>query len=180
VLSNVGLFYEPRRPPLSPDVMLSLRTPPLSDMSLRENRSYFVWVVGKVPDVIIEVVSDRTGGEGTYKLRQYAGMAVPYYVIYDPQVYLRQGVLRAFELNGRDYQPTSASWFARVGLGLVLWQGSYEGVEDTWLRWCDEHGQVIPTGRERSDEARQQAERERQRAERLAAQLRALGIDPSA
>ena len=79
-----------------------------------------------------------------------------------------------------------------VGLGIMLWQGVYEGVLQTWLRWCDRDGVVIPTGaeraaheRQRSEEAEQrvataiqQAEQERQRAERLAAQLRTLGIEP--
>jgi Uma2 family endonuclease len=207
-LSNVGLFYARGRRPLVPDAMLSLRTPPLGDMRLRENRSYFVWIVGKVPEVVIEIVSDRSGGEATYKLREYAAMGVLYYIIYDPQEYLGQGVLRAFALREGSYEPIDCSWLPAVGLGLILWRGAYEGVEETWLRWCDQDGQVIATGRERSEQERQQAEearrqaeeaqrqaeeaqrqteeahrqaeQERQRAERLAAQLRALGIDPSA
>jgi hypothetical protein len=52
-----------------------------------------------------------------------------------------------------------------------LWDGEYEGVKAVWLRWCDQEGNVIPTGAEL-------AEAERARAERLAARLRALGIDP--
>ncbi|WP_437941560.1 hypothetical protein [Sorangium sp. So ce341] len=42
---------------------------------------------------------------------------------------------------------------------------------DRWLRWHAADGSVVPTGAER-------AERERARAERLAAQLRALGVEP--
>jgi Uma2 family endonuclease len=194
VASNVGLFFAPRERPLAPDVMLSLRTPPLGDMSLRENRSYFVWIVGKVPDVVIEIVSDTTGGEDTVKMRRYAEMGIPYYVIYDPQERLRRGVLRAFALREGTYESIEASWFPAVGLGLTFWRGPFEDVEDTWLRWCDRDGQVILTGRERSEqegrqaeearrqveEAQRQAEQVRERAERLAAQLRALGIDPMA
>jgi hypothetical protein len=37
-----------------------------------------------------------------------------------------------------------------VGLGLTLWKGMFEGHTDTWLRWCDENGQAIPTGEERA------------------------------
>ncbi len=59
-----------------------------------------------------------------------------------------------------------AQWFPEVGLGLRLWEGSFEGRPGTWLRWCGRDGQVIPTGAER--------------AERLAAQLRALGIEAAA
>ena len=58
-----------------------------------------------------------------------------------------------------------------VGLGVTLWQSVFEGWHDTWLRWCDQGGEVIPTGAER-------AAIERQRAERLAEKLRELGVDP--
>ena len=54
-----------------------------------------------------------------------------------------------------------------------MWDGESEGVKAVWLRWCDQEGNVIPTGAEL-------AEAERARAERLAARLRALGIDPDA
>ncbi len=40
-----------------------------------------------------------------------------------------------------------------------------------WLRWYDQEGNLLLTGAER-------VEHERQRAERLAAQLRALGVEP--
>jgi hypothetical protein len=50
---------------------------------------------------------------------------------------------------------------------LRLWHGEYENVEATWLRWCDERGNLLATGEE-----------QRWRAERLAARLRELGIDP--
>ncbi|MCX7938354.1 MAG: hypothetical protein N2545_02805 [Thermoflexales bacterium] len=72
-------------------------------------------------------------------------------------------------------------------LGVTLWRGTYEEREDTWLRWCDRDGVLIPTGVERAETERQRAEAERQRAEaeraraeRLAAKLRAAGIDPEA
>jgi hypothetical protein len=180
VNSDVGLFYTGSQPPLAPDVMLSLDVPPAADIMVRESRSYFVWIIGKVPDVVIEVVSDRLGGEATHKMRSYARMGIPYYVIYDPPQILSEQVLRAFTLHAGDYEPIAPNWFPRVGLGVILWQGTYEGVEATWLRWCDRQGQVIPTGKEQLDEERQRAEQERQRAERLAARLRELGIDPSA
>jgi hypothetical protein len=49
-----------------------------------------------------------------------------------------------------------------------------------WLRWCDQEGQVIPTGAEGQEMAQQRADAEQQRAERLAERLRAMGIDPDA
>jgi hypothetical protein len=129
--------------------------------------------MGKPPDMVIEVVSDRSGGEEDFKLEEYARIGVPYYVIFDPDEHLRGGVLRVFHLVRGGYRSRKASWLPRVGLGLKLWEGTFEGLTRSWLRWCDHEGIVVPTGEER-------AEQERQRAERLAAQLRALGIDPEA
>jgi Uma2 family endonuclease len=185
-LANVGLFYASKQPPLVPDAMLSLDVRLGDDLSRRENRSYFTWLLGKVPDVVVEIVSDRRGGEATHKLRDYARIGVPYYVIFDPEEHLEEGVVRAFGLVRRTYEPVALNWMADVGLGLTLWQGTYAGMEAQWLRWCDQRGQVIPTGQERAEQERQRAEQEhqrveqeRQRRERLEAQLRALGIDPS-
>jgi Uma2 family endonuclease len=178
-VANVGLYYAAKQPPLVPDVMLSLNVPVEKDLSRKENRSYFMWIVGKPPDVVMEFVSDRRGGEEDYKKDEYARIGVTYYVIFDPQERLRGGVLRAFALRERVYQSIEAAWLPGVGLGLKLWGGEFEGKAATWLRWCDREGVVIPTGGERAEQERQRAEQERQRAERLAAQLRALGIEPN-
>lgn len=178
-LANVGLFYQDGQPPLVPDVMLSLDVPANVDLSRKENRSYFVWIVGKVPDVVIEVVSDRLGGELTHKMRDYVRFGVPYYVVFDPLQLLGEEVLRVFELRGRTYVALESAWLPEVGLGLVLWQGSYEGQEGRWLRWCDQQGKVIPTGRERANQAEQRIDQVEQQAERLRAQLRAAGIEPT-
>jgi hypothetical protein len=198
-LANVGLFYQMGQAPLVPDVMLSLDVPPGRDLSRKENRSYLVWVIGKMPNVVIEFVSDRRGGEAGHKLRDYARIGVPYYVIFDPQERLGAGVVRVFGLREGAYEAVEPSWLPGVGLGLMLWEGVYEGFPGRWLRWCDRQGVVIPTGRERADQERLRADQERlradqereraeqerlrteeqrQRAERLEAKLRALGIDP--
>jgi hypothetical protein len=57
-----------------------------------------------------------------------------------------------------------------IGLGLGLWQGSYERIERLWLRWYDGEGNWISTPEEI-------AQYERQRADRLAQKLLDLGID---
>ena len=41
----------------------------------KDFRSYFVWIVGKVPDIAIEIVSDKRGGEDTDKLEGYLWVA---------------------------------------------------------------------------------------------------------
>ena len=75
-------------------------------------------------------------------------------------------MLRVLVLSRGKYESLDANWFPEVGLGLVLWTGTFEGQQQTWLRWCDREGRVIPTGVERTA--------------RLAAQLRALGVEPEA
>jgi len=197
--ANVGVFYSVRQPPLVPDAFLSLDVQAPEDLWTRSNRSYFTWEYGKPPDVVIEVVSNQKGAEAERKLRDYARIGVPYYVILDPINQLQAGVLRVYRLHEGVYHQTTEGWLPVVGLGLMLWQGGYEGVLQTWLRWCDRDGVVIPTGAERAaherqrseaaeqraataiqqvEQERQRAEQERQRAERLAAQLRTLGIEP--
>src|SRR5579859_1279980 len=56
VLANVGLYGMPRRP-MVPDVMLGLdmRTP--QDLTAKCRRAWFLWIVGKWPDAVIEIVS---------------------------------------------------------------------------------------------------------------------------
>jgi Uma2 family endonuclease len=176
--ANVGVFYSVRRPPLVPDAFLSLDVQAPEDLWTRSNRSYFVWEYGKPPDVAIEVVSNQKGAEAEGKLRDYARIGVAYYVIFDPINQLQAGLLRVYRLHEGIYHQTAEGWLPMVGLGLILWQGVYEGLLQTWLRWCDRDGVVIPTGAERAEQEHQRAEQEHQRAERLVAQLRALGIAP--
>jgi Uma2 family endonuclease len=178
-MANVGLFYAIRKPPFVPDMLLSLDVEVPEDLWPKAHRSYFVWEYGKAPDVVIEVVSNREGGEDSEKLSGYARVGVRYYVIFDPERHLSEEVLRAYRLEGFSLHPMDGPvWFPEVGLGLRLWQGRYEEHENTWLRWVDSEGQLIPSGNERAELERQRAESERQRADRLAEQLRQLGIEP--
>ena len=131
-----------------------------------------------MPDVVVEVVSNLKGGKADVKLRDYARVGVPYYVIHDPNDLLGGGVLRVFGLRQRTYDPIQADWLPEVGLGLALWQGKFENEEALWLRWCDRQGVILPTGAERAEKERHRAEEAEQRAELLAAQLRVLGIQP--
>jgi Uma2 family endonuclease len=183
VYANVGWYIGPGEPAIVPDCLLSLDVAPIPPRQ-REGRSYFQWIYGKPPDVVIEIVSDRRGDEEGLKLRKYARQGVSYYVIHDPADLLGHGVLRVWELRGRRYNPIEPGWMPDVGLGLMLWEGEFQGIHETWLRWCDREGRPLPTGAERAERERQRADDERQRAEdkleRLRAQLRALGKEPEA
>ncbi len=145
VAANVGLFRNPRQPALVPDVFLSLNVTAADEWWGTEVRSYLLWEFGKAPEVVIEIVSPTPGGELDRKLRDYAQMGVIYYVVYDPLQELSDRVLQIFQLQAGRYVPITETWLPAVGLGLTLWQGVFEAVNDTWLRWCDESGNVIPT-----------------------------------
>jgi Uma2 family endonuclease len=198
-MANVGLFFGINRPPLVPDMMLSADVTFPDELWQKHHRSYFVWEYGKIPEIVVEVVSNTEGGELSDKLTKYAMGGVLYYVVFDPELHLKQGVLHVRKLQGRTYIEMPEYWFPEIGLGLTLWNGAYEGVSAEWLRWCYQDRSLVLTGaelseraqqqaqqeRERAEHAQQQAEhaqqqaqQERERAERLLAQLRALGIEP--
>jgi Uma2 family endonuclease len=133
-------------------------------------------------------------------------LRIPYYVVFDRytlQFRLFRLVATRYEevaLADRRY------WFTELELGLGVWQGRYNEVEGEWLRWYDAAGNWLATAAERAEQADQRAEQaaqraaqaiqlaeqeaqraaqaiqlaeqEAQRADRLAAQLKALGINP--
>ena len=200
-MANVGVFGTATDPPVVPDVLVSLDVSFGEDVLAKENRTYFVWIFGKVPDVVIEVVSNREGEEFGKKKRKYQRMLVPSYVVWDPAGWLSETPLQTFELRGSLYIKKRDALFEALGLGLVPWEGSFEGHVSTWLRWVDAAGTLLPTGAERAlqaegrerqakaraDDERQRADSERERAQeadaraaRLAEKLRALGVDPDA
>lgn len=183
--ANVGIYHTLSQPAIVPDVFVSFDVTVPADWWEKQNRCYLVWNFGKSPEIVIEIVSNRVGHELTDKFNTYEHMRVSYYVVYDPSLQLSQNPLRLFELRGRHYTELDTPWMEQVGLGLTLWQGTFEGREDTWLRWQDASGEILPTGdeqaiqeRQRAEQARQRAEQERQRADRLAELLRSQGIDP--
>jgi hypothetical protein len=207
-LANVGLFYSPDVPAIVPDAMLSLGVEPFQDTRPKKNRSYFIWRFGKPPEVVIEIVSNLKGNEYGDKMQKYAeNCGVHYYAIYDPHNYYnRPSQLEIYVNHHGTFVPLEGNIMPDVGLGLVLWNGEYEYMHETWLRWCDTDGNLIPTGREarltetqranlekrRAEKEKQRAEKEKQRAEQaenralsaerravqLAEKLRALGINP--
>lgn len=146
---NVGVFYAVSQPPLVPDFFLSLDVQPHKNWFEKQHRTYFVWEFGKVPEVTLEIVSNRKGGELTTKLKDYRQMGVMYYVVYDPNKYLSTDELRVYEIgSGKRYQLRKDLKLPEVGLSLTLWQGEFEDHEDTWLRWCDAQGKLLLTGQE--------------------------------
>lgn len=176
--SNIGLFYSLKQDPLVPDAFLSLNLQMPTDWSQKQNRSYFVWELGKVPEVCIEIVSNRKGNELDSKKDDYARIGIAYYVVFDPLQQLQREdelngkLLKIWALTAGQYvEMPEPFWLQTVGLGLTVWEGEFEEQASIWLRWCNRDGQVIPTGAEGRDA-------EHLRAERLAERLRAMGVNP--
>ena len=176
--ANVGVFHQVSNPAIVPDVFLSLDVQVAENWWDKAHRSYFVWEFGKPPDLVVEIVSNRRGNEAGSKKATYARMRVSYYVLYDPLRQVMPDVVTVYGLNDGAYERRSEARFPSLRLGLVLWEGVFESVPGTWLRWTDEHGVLIPTGKERAEQAEHLLVQERQRAERLEALLRRSGIDP--
>lgn len=164
--ADVGIFISPYKSPIVPDVLLSLDVDTDTDLYEKKNRSYFLWEFNKMPEVVVEIVSNKKGNELEGKMKRYQGMAISYYVVFDPSEHLSNDVLRVYELGfgGRRYHLRQDFALPDVGLGLKLWHGEFEGNNFQWIRWCDADGQMIPSGRELS--------------EKLAEKLRELGVDP--
>ena len=198
--ANVGLFYKLKGDPIVPDMLLSLGVQRADDFSQRQNRSYFTWEFGKKPEVCIEIVSNTEGDEITLSKKSqqkgktrakkeiYAQIGIPYYVVFDPLQQIQGkdemngALLRVWSISPDGYVQLTPDqgimaigqsiWLNAIGIGLTLWEGQFEEeVTRLWLRWCNQAGQVIPTGAER-------AEAESQRAARLADRLRSMGINP--
>jgi hypothetical protein len=116
--------------------------------------------------------------------------------------------LEVYRLENGVYQQLEGErfWLPEVGLALGRERDRYMGYEREWLYWYDEAGDRLPTpedsiqqqqllaeqerdraqqqqllAEQERDRAQQQqaiAQQERDRAERLAAKLRALGVEP--
>lgn len=159
------------------------------------NRSYTPKLQGDIPVIVMEFLSDIEGSEYSIKPTYPPGkwfyyeqiLQVPNYTIFEPD----GGVLEVYQLDDSGhYQLKSADvnnryWIAEMNLFLGIWQGERENRTGNWLRWWDENGELLLWGSElaakkqqQKNAAQERAEQERQRAEQLAAQLRALGVEP--
>jgi hypothetical protein len=196
--TNVGIYHHIKEPPIVPDFFLSLDVQTPTDFWAKNHRCYMVWEFGKVPEVAIEIVSNKKGGELDEKLKIYQRMRVLYYIVYDPHQHLGEKMLRIFKLTGLNYEETEENWLKELDLGLTLWEGKFEGASYTWLRWCDRDGNLLLTGDELAQKtllekqeqterakhaenqaigANQRAEKAENELERLREKLRQQGIN---
>ena len=203
--TDLNIYYDSRHPQWHkrPDWFLALGVPKATQQEdLRW--SYVIWQEGVSPFLVIELLSpgteDEDLGRAPRRIDQPPGkwdvyehlLRVPYYVVFDRY----ENGFRLFKLMGIRYEEEPIGdnryWFEDLGLGLGLWQGSFQEATGIWLRWYDTDGRWLATSAElaeqekqraeqekqRAEQEKQRAEQEKQRADKLAARLRELGINP--
>jgi Uma2 family endonuclease len=177
---NNGIYWRVIDPPLrgvkAPDWFYVPEVPPTLEGGPR--KSYVLWQEILPPLIILEFVSgdgseerDQTPWEWKFWVYERAIRPL-YYGIYE----VDPGRVEMYQLVGTRFQLQPANERGRfpipeLGVELGIWQGLFQNMDFPWMRWWDQRGNLLLTGHER-------AEQERQRAERLAAQLRALGVEP--
>ncbi len=196
--ADLNLYYDTQHPlwHKRPDWFLVLgvaSSQAQADMRL----SYVTWQEGRNPFLVVELLSPGTESDDLgQKLREINRpptkwqvyeqiLRVPYYVVFDRYTL----TFRVFCLVRTQYEEVSIAdrryWFEELNLGLGVFSGQYKGIQGEWLRWYDASGNWVPNDRESADQAEtlvtqltDRAEQAEDLAARLAAQLRALGIDP--
>jgi Uma2 family endonuclease len=174
---NMALYAHPEQLPIVADGFLSLGVERFFDEELRS--SYVLWEEEVVPSLVLEVVAVTPSNEYTSKLDEYAKMGVLYYVIYHSQR-RRKPKLEIHKLVKGEYklQTSKPCWMPEIGLGLGVERGDHCGLTREWLYWYTKENQRYPTPAEQIQLGRMHVNRERDRSSRLAAKLRALGINP--
>ncbi len=163
--ADVAIYSTANEQPVVPDVLLSKGVTVPPDFHQKNRRCYYLWLFGKPPEVVIEIVSNGHGNEDTGKLEHYSRIKVPYYVIYDPSQILSRLPLRIFQLSGASYIEKVDRNFPEIGLSLTLWTGEFDGLETGWLRWVDSEGELLLTGNERAELEAARADSEAARAD---------------
>jgi Uma2 family endonuclease len=199
---DLNLYYDPEHTGWykRPDWFLAVGVPRLYG-GKSSRSSYVIWDEKVPPVVVVEFLSPSTEaddlgpfaakpptpkpGKPPGKFTVYEQiLQVPNYVVFDEPT--KQ--LRHFRLvNGRyQLQPIAPQspqlWIPEIDRGLGLWLGSFRGIGQRWLRWCDAQGNWLLTEAEveraKTETERQAKEVERAEKAKLADYLRSIGIDP--
>jgi Protein of unknown function (DUF820). len=137
-------------PVVVPDVLLAKSVTLAAEWWRPVHRLYRLSRFGKAPDLVLDLLTRNPDKvEGAAARRQvYEQLGVAYYVLYDPCGLLAGQPVTVFEQQNGQLVPRPDSLLPQLGLGLTLWQGTFEGRTDTWLRWTDAQGNLLLTGDE--------------------------------
>jgi Uma2 family endonuclease len=160
---------------VAPDAMVVVGRPK------GDRGSYRQWEEGGVgPQVVFEVLSPgNTLKEMAKKQQFYARYGVEEYYLYDPD---RKDLTGFQRVNDQlEVIEEMAGWTSpRLGIVFALTDVDLEIYYPDGRRFLTtvELAQQAEQEKQRAEQEKQRAEQEKQRADRLAAQLRALGVEP--
>jgi Uma2 family endonuclease len=154
---------------MAPDAMVVFGRPK------GDRGSYQQWrEEGIAPQVVFEVLSPGNRlAEMIKKFQFYDRYQVEEYYIYDPDRADLSGWARATDRDLIEIEAMTGWISPRLGVRFDLKEGELELYYPDGRKFAS-YLELV----EQAEQARQQAEQAQDRAERLAAQLRALGVDP--
>jgi Uma2 family endonuclease len=198
---DCGIYWRETEPPErgaeAPDWFYVPGVPAKLNGQMR--RSYVIWREFVPPTIVLEFASGN--GSEERDTTPYKGKQWVYEKVIRPAYYgifsITTGDLEMFHMVDFQAQPMERDAQGRyflplMGLAIGVWEGAYQNQSERWLRWWKADGTLCLTGHEQAEQEKQRAEQEKQRADdaelkadavqfkadRLAAKLRALGIDP--
>lgn len=129
-------------------------------------KGWVTWLEdNRTPDAVIELCSPTTIAEdyGPKKDIYEKTLRVGDYFCYNPETKKLDG----WRLKDKKYTPLVPNehgwlWSEELGLWVGTWQGKIGPFDDTWLRFYDRDGNLVPTPEEA---AKQQAEAAKQQAD---------------
>ena len=183
---DMGFYYDPDRPAIAPDGLLSLGVEDIEDEYLRS--SFVLWDEQVIPLFALEIVSKTPGREQTKKFQIYQSIGILYYLIYSP-LRKRKTKFQLYKLIDGEYVLQSEGqqpyWMPEIGLAIGAEQQIYYRSQREWLYWYDENNVRYPTPTERAQAESQRAKdavaaqtAAEQENMMLRQRLRDLGIDP--
>ncbi len=135
-----------------PDLLAAQGVEPSGEWWKPVNRIYHIARFGKPPEVVLDVLASPNRPEAYAARHQtYEQLGVVYRVVYDPCHLFSGQTVTVFERQGNRLLPRTDTHLPLLGLGLTLWRGTFEGRDDTWLRWTNANGELLLTGDELAD-----------------------------
>lgn len=125
VAANMNFYYEPGRPEyyFTPDVMVAW------GVTAKTRRVYKLWEEKVVPQVMIEVASDRTWkNDLSGKVKFYGEIGVEEYYVLDSEDFLPVPLMAYRQENGRLkplYLPEDSVLSPRLGWGIRLTENGF-------------------------------------------------------